>query len=89
MTAVGIYSVNTSSDEITDIRTNVNRIVHSHEGVVQTHGFYLNDETGTINLDIILDYSISDREKLFEHIYKELEEEYPQYKFNLVNDIDL
>jgi len=88
ITAIGIYSHNTSSDEVAALRANVIKIVHSHEGVVQTHGFYLNEEDKAINLDIILDYSRPDRDKIFAEITKELQEAYPDYKLYLVNDID-
>ena len=89
MTAIGIYSVNSSCERTKNIREDINRIVYSHEGVLQTHGFYLNEEKKTINLDIILDFSVKDREELFQHIRDEIQENYPEYKIYLVNDIDV
>ncbi len=89
MTGIGIYSVNTMDSRIMKIRTDVANIITSHEGVLQIHGFFLDSEKKEINLDIIIDFGIKDRESLFKHISEDLQEAYPDYKFNLVLDIDI
>ncbi|MBP5261590.1 MAG: cation transporter [Clostridiales bacterium] len=89
LTAIGIYSVNTSSDEIQAVRANVLKIVHSFYGVLQTHGFYLDEEKKTIHLDVILDFALQDGEKEFGRIRETLEKEYPDYTILLTNDIDV
>lgn len=89
MTCIGIYSVNASNEEIRNIRSKVGDIVTSHEGVLQIHGFYADLETKEINLDVIIDYELKDRQSLFEHITGDLKEEFPDYTLNLVLDIDV
>ena len=42
-----------------------------------------------IYLDIIIDFDIEDRQELFDHIEAELKQVYPQYRFNLIQDIDV
>ena len=88
MTGIGIYSMNTSDDEIKSMRTNVTRIATSHEGVLQVHGFYADTEKKTLNLDVILDFALDDRVGTFEQIKKEIQQAYPDYEIRLALDID-
>lgn len=89
MTGIGIYSVNTESEEIRKIQDDIYHLIHAYDGVIQTHGFYLNDKDKVISLDIILDFEIKDRDELFNTIRKDLEVRYPDYKFSLTMDIDV
>ncbi len=88
LTAIGIYSHNTQDDAVKALRSDITRRVSAHEGVLQLHGFYANKEAKSVNLDIILDFSLPDREKAFAAIRAELEEAYPEWNFNLTMDID-
>ena len=88
MTGIGIYSMNTTNDEIKSMRTNVTRIATSHEGVLQVHGFYADTEKKTLNLDVILDFALDDRTGTFEQIKKEIQQAYPDYEIRLALDID-
>lgn len=89
MTGIGIYSVNDTDEETVKLRGGIADIVMSHEGVLQMHGFYLDKEKKSVNLDIIIDYDLKDRQSLFEHISGDLKEAFPEYEFNLVLDIDV
>ena len=88
MTGIGIYSVNTKSDEIKDMRANIRHIISGHEGVLQTHGFYVDLEQKTINLDVILDFALEDREKTFAEIRNDIQRAYPDYTLHIAMDID-
>lgn len=88
LTAVGIYSRNTQDDEIKELRSGVTRLVSAHDGVLQIHGFYANKEKKTVNLDVILDFALPDREAEFAAIKAELAKTYPDWQFNLTMDID-
>ena len=88
MTGIGIYSRNTTNDAVKEIRSVITRIVTSHEGVMQIHGFYADLEKKTINLDVILDFAVEDREALFKTIQDEIRQAYPDYTINMVLDID-
>ena len=81
--------MNTKNDVSRQLQSDINHRVMSHEGVLQTHGFYLDEEAKTISLDIILDYALGDRERLFSEIEQDLKENYPEYRFMLTNDIDI
>ena len=89
LTGIGIYSMNTKDDEIKRLRSEVTHFVSSHEGVLQIHGFYVNKEAKTVNLDIILDFALPDREATYKEIVCGLQEKFPEWTFNTVMDIDV
>lgn len=89
MTGIGIYSVNTKSDEMTKLRSDVLRTVAAFEGVIQAHGYFCDEKKKIINLDVIIDYNIKERGELITEIRKKLGESFPDYKFNVVQDIDI
>ena len=89
MTAIGIYAQNTTDDRIAEMRTRLTRMVMSHEGILQVHGFSVNEEDKVIHFDVIVDYDRADRKAIFEHISREAAEMYPDYSLQLVQDIDI
>ncbi len=89
MTGIGIYSVNTKSDEMTKLRSEVLRTVAAFEGVIQAHGYFCDEKTKHINLDVIIDYNIKERGKLIAEIREKLEKNFPDYTFDVVQDIDI
>lgn len=89
LTGIGIYSMNTKDDEVKRLRSEVTHFISSHEGVLQIHGFYVNKEAHTVNLDIILDFALPDREGTYREIVRGLQEKFPAWTFNTVMDIDV
>ena len=89
LAGIGIYSMNTSDDEIKSLRSDINRTVMSHEGVLQMHGFYYNKADDTIQMDVILDFALDDRDAVFKSIVEDLESTYPDYRFRVAMDIDI
>ena len=53
------------------------------------HGFRVDRESKIINLDMIIDYGIADREAIYNEIYQKIQSKYPDYKIELVSDIDI
>lgn len=88
MTGIGIYSMNTTNDQVKEMRTNITRLIMSHEGVLQVHGFYADIEKKTISLDVILDFELEDRQATFEQIKAEIQQAYPDYDIRMTLDID-
>lgn len=86
---IGIYSMNTTDDQAREMRSNVTRMVTAHEGVLQIHGFYVNRESRTMNLDVILDFALEDRQKTFREIREEVQSAYPDYEIHMTMDIDV
>ncbi len=89
MAGIGIYSINTESDEINAMRSEITRVIMEHEGVLQLHGFYADLEHKTVTFDVIIDYALKDRESLYEHISEDVRRLYPDYEFHINLDIDI
>ena len=88
MGGISIYSVNTTGDAAAQLRDTITRMVHSHDGVLQMHGFYVNEETKQITFDIVLDYAF-DRHRLYKTICDEVTAAYPGYQVDIQLDADL
>lgn len=86
---VGIYSVNTKDKKVIKIRKDIYDIVFSHEGILQMHGFYLDEVDKTISFDIIIDFSIGNREEVYRMIYDEVKNKYKDYNINITLDVDI
>ena len=85
---ISVYSVNTTGDAAAQLREKITHMVVSHDGVLQMHGFYVNEETKQITFDIVLDYE-ADRQALYSQIMKEVKEAWPEYTFTIQLDSDL
>ncbi len=85
---IGVYSINTKDKHIIEAHKDIRDIVLSHIGVLQMHGFYIDDEEKTISLDLIFDFNIKNKEELYKIIYDEIKSKYKDYKINITLDID-
>ena len=88
MTAIGIYSINTKNDEIAEMRTRISEIVMKEEGVLQMHGFYVDEETHRGNFDLVIDFAVEDRDALIRKLADEVHAAFPEYLFHIQADID-
>ena len=86
---IGIYSFNTKDEKVIEIRKDIFNTVFLHEGILQMHGFYLDEEEKVISFDIIIDFNIKDREKIYQEIYDEIRQKYKEYKLSITLDIDV
>ena len=88
LTGVGVYSYNTSDTEVAHIRNKVQEIVMAHDWALQLHGFYLNVAEKSMRFDVVLSFDIDQKEGI-ETICKEVKETYPEYKLNIIADVDI
>ena len=86
---IGVYSVNTQDEKTAKIQKDVHDIVFSHNGILQMHGFYLDEAEKIISFDIIIDFSIKNREELYKTIYDEIQQKFAGYKVNIALDVDI
>ena len=86
---IGVYSVNTKDKKVIDAKKEITKIVFTHKGILQMHGFYLDDKEKTISFDIIIDFKIKNREEVYKEIYDEVQEKYKDYKLDITLDIDV
>lgn len=86
---IGVYSVNTKNKKVIEAKKEISKIVFSHKGILQMHGFYLDEEDKNISLDIIIDFKVKDREEVYKEIYEEVQNKYKDYKIDINLDIDV
>ena len=86
---IGVYSINTKDEEIIKIQKDIHKIVFSHEGILQMHGFYVDTEEKYMSFDIIIDFKIKAREDLYKTIFDEVKEKYNDYSLSITLDVDI
>ena len=86
---IGVYSVNTKDKQVIEAKKEITKIVFSHKGILQMHGFYLDDKEKTISFDIIIDFKIKNREEVYKEIYDKVQEKYKNYKLDITLDVDV
>lgn len=89
LTGIGIYSRNTTDQYAEQIRENIRRIAMSHEGVLSTHGFYLNEKEKKLSVDILIGFGDFDRMALYQQVVQEIQTAYPDYKIVTTMDSDI
>ena len=88
LTAVGVYSANTTDEEVIAIRERIRGAVLSYPNVIQMHGFYLDRENSMIRFDLVISFDEKDRRALYEKIISELKEMLPGYELEVALDTD-
>ena len=86
---IGVYSVNTKDIDIINVKKDIIKIVFAHDGILQLHGFYIDEVDKIISFDIIIDFSIKNREGLYQKIYDEIKNKYNNYKIEIALDVDI
>lgn len=85
---IGVYAVD-EDEEAATVKEEVTRIAMSHGGVLEAHAFRLDKERITIRFDLIVDFSVDDREQVFDAVREEVAERYPGYSISAILDIDV
>ena len=80
--------MNVADKEAARVETGVRKILEKYPDVMQMHGFYLDKDDMTINLDIIIDFAVENRIELYHQIFDEIQEKYPDYKVSITLDVD-
>lgn len=88
LTGVGVYSYNTKSDEVTAIRNKVQKMVLSHDFVLQMHGFYLDIENKSLRFDVVLSFEAVPREAVAT-LTEEVHGAFPDYTIEITPDRDI
>ena len=87
LTGVGVYSYNTTNEEAASMRNAIQELVMSHEWALQMHGFFADTENKTVRFDVVLSFDVK-RDEAIDTITREVQELYPDYKLNIVPDVD-
>lgn len=85
---VGIYASNTSSKKASEVHKLIMSEAKNIPGVVQIHGFYMDEEKKYISFDIICDFK-TDAKGPGNQIVEKIKEKYPDYTvyYNIDPDV--
>jgi divalent metal cation (Fe/Co/Zn/Cd) transporter len=89
LTAVGIYSNNSSDEKLMKMRNDITELVVDHKHILQLHGFYVDEEKKRITFDVVVDFDEQDREGLIAHIIGDVKNALPGYDVVVAIDSDI
>ena len=85
---IGVYSINTKDKKVMNIKKDITKIVFSNKGILQMHGFYIDEKEKRISFDIIIDFKLKNREEVYKKIYDEVQSKYKDYEIEITLDVD-
>ncbi len=88
LTAVGVYSVNTSNDRAAQMRDRICEAVLAVPNVLQMHGFYVNEEKKRIRFDLVISFDAKDRGEVYRQVSEKVADMYPEYEQQIALDTD-
>ena len=88
LTAIGVYSVNTSDPEAVEARERVSELVLAEPHVLQMHAFYLDKENMTVRFDIVVSFDAPSRAAVYRNVCEKVQEAFPGYTLLVAMDTD-
>lgn len=88
LTGVGVYSHNTSNEEVAVIKNTVKEKVLSFDWALQMHRFYVDMEEKSIRFDVVISFDI-EKEKALSILTESISELYPTYSLKITTDLDV
>ena len=88
LTAVGVYSVNTSNDEAARMRDRIREAVLAVPNVLQMHGFYVSEDKKRIRFDLVVSFDAKDRGEVYRQVSEKVKAMYPEYEQQIALDTD-
>ena len=89
LAAVGIYSVNKTCNQVSEIRTKVEEIAKTHPEIMQLHGFYVDVKNKMMSFDAVMSFDYPDMRKVFKTFQGEVKELCPDYSIFIQMDTDI
>ena len=88
LTAIGVYSVNMTDEEVIRTREKVQKIVMAHEHVRQMHGFYLIKDRKAMRFDLVISFNAKNRRAAFDAAVDAVRKAFPGYELEVSMDTD-
>ena len=88
LTAVGIYSQNTTNEDAKAIRETVQNIIKEYPEILQMHGFHYDEKEKEIRFDIIISFDAKDRNQILKDLFHRLQVLYPNNRILITLDAD-
>lgn len=83
---VGIYSIATQDNEITEMQNKTMQAIAKHGDVLQAHGFCYYEEDNCISVDVIPVPTVKDEKAFSEQIQNEIKSLFPEKNVTIVID---
>jgi len=88
ISSVGIYSINTESEEINKMYRRVKELLSHYDHVIQMHGFHVDENKREISFDVVLSFDVKNRRAYYLAIKRHLRKTFPKYSINIALDSD-
>ena len=88
LTAIGIYSLNSTDKLAVQIKDTIEELVMMNPYILQMHGFYFNKEEASIRFDLVVSFEAKDRRQVYEYVVGKIQKHYPEYKVEAVMDTE-
>lgn len=85
---VGIYARNDQTPAEVAAREVVYEVIGQHPEIIQTHGFFLDEDNHTISVDIIITFDCDYADDVYNAVHAELHQRFPGYAVHIVLDRD-
>ncbi|MBR4801024.1 MAG: cation transporter [Clostridia bacterium] len=85
---VGVYAKHEETEESRHIKSVIDEVVGGFPEVIQTHGFFVDEDTKTVNFDMIVTIDCTDERKIYKQVHDKLHEVLPDYHIHIVLDRD-
>lgn len=85
---IGIYAVDKQNDDLGKMQNIIRDIVTSFDGILQTHGIFIDTEANIISFDAVVDFKVMDKQTLHEQIANAITNKFNGYTVELNFDID-
>ena len=76
---VGIYATDNDDEQKVRMREEIGKLCKAHDGVINSHGYFIDTQEYFLTFDITLDFSVTDKAALVAEIRGEVEKVYPGY----------
>lgn len=83
---VGFYAHHTEGTHEAEVEKQVRKMVLSHDGALNMHGFYINDMEKMISFDIVYSFKLHTPVSLRNEVEEQLRKDYPEYDINIGMD---
>lgn len=89
VTAIGIYSMNLNDKKAMAIRNSIEEILSKYPDVLSMHGFYVNHDDKSINIDIVMSFDSDNIHQSFKNVVSDIKDTFSDYKIYAVMDSDM
>ena len=77
--SIGIYSVNTKDEKISEVRNNIAKVVSAYPEILQMHGFFVDFVKKDIRFDLVLDF-VPNMHEVYKDALSKVQKLYPDYR---------